>query len=154
MADERDRPPATGPGGPPETPAAQTGTATDPGVAAGANQGAASHRRGSRMGRPPSRNLKAARKRAAAALATALSVITTVVVLVLAVHIVFVVFEANTANDLVRTAGDRAEGLAWQFRDVFQPADPKIEVVVNYGLAALVYLIIGRIVVGLVRRLD
>jgi hypothetical protein len=106
------------------------------------------------MGRPPSGTLKAARKRTVAALSTIISVITTVVVLVLAVHIVFVAFEANTANDLVRTAGDWAENLAWQFRDVFQPADHKVEVAVNYGLAALVYLIAGRIVVGLVRRLD
>ncbi|MFF5264907.1 hypothetical protein ACFY4C_38795 [Actinomadura viridis] len=95
----------------------------------------------------------AVRERAVRALATAVSVATTVVVLVLAVHIVFVAFEANTANDLVRTTADWAEGLAWQFRDVFQPADPKVEVAVNHGLAALVYLVIGRIAVGLIRRL-
>ncbi|TDC06686.1 hypothetical protein E1284_33465 [Actinomadura bangladeshensis] len=95
-----------------------------------------------------------ARRRTAGAIATAISVATTLVVLVLAVHIVFVAFEANTANDLVRWFGDRATDLCWQFKDVFQPADRKTEVAVNYGLAALVYLVIGRVLVGLVRRLD
>ena len=96
----------------------------------------------------------AVRRRAVALLAAAVSVATTVVVAVLAVHIVFTAFEANTGNDLVRWFGDRATDLCWQFKDVFQPENPKVEVAVNYGLAALVYLVIGRIVVGLVRRLG
>ncbi|TDC85483.1 hypothetical protein E1285_25105 [Actinomadura sp. 7K507] len=78
---------------------------------------------------------------------------TTVIVLILAVHIVFVAFEANTGNDLVRWFGDRATDLSWQFRDVFQPDDHKVAVAVNYGLAALVYLVIGRILTGLIRRI-
>ncbi|MFB4312090.1 hypothetical protein [Actinomadura sp. GTD37] len=94
----------------------------------------------------------AARRRAVDGAATAISVVTTLVVLVLAVHIVFVAFEANTANDLVRWFGDRATDLCWQFKDVFQPESHKTEVAVNYGLAALVYLVIGRILVGIVRR--
>ncbi|MFS2293498.1 MAG: hypothetical protein FWJ90_12460 [Actinomadura sp.] len=96
----------------------------------------------------------AVRRRAAGVAATIVSVLTTVVVLILAVHIVFVAFEANTANGLVSWFGERATDLSWQFKDVFQPGDPRVEVAVNYGLAALVYLVIGRILVGLVRRLD
>lgn len=95
----------------------------------------------------------AARRRAAGLLATAISLVTTIVVAILAVHIVFVAFEANTANDLVRWFGDRATDLCWQFKDVFQPENHKTEIAVNYGLAALVYLVIGRILVNLVRRL-
>jgi hypothetical protein len=106
---------------------------------------------------PRSRRLTAgaaaARRRAVGLLATAISVVTTIVVLVLAVHIVFVAFEANTGNDLVNWFGDRATDLCWQFKDVFQPDNPKAEVAVNYGLAALVYLVVGRILVNLVRRL-
>ncbi|TDC48020.1 hypothetical protein E1281_25380 [Actinomadura sp. KC345] len=81
------------------------------------------------------------------------SAVTTVIVLILAVHIVFVAFEANTGNDLVRWFGERATDLSWQFKDVFQPDDLKVAVAVNYGLAALVYLVAGRILVGLIRRL-
>ncbi|MFI0351639.1 hypothetical protein [Actinomadura sp. 9N407] len=139
MADERvapDKPPAQQ-----TATTGMTGTTTEP--------GGTSHHRASRM----PRFATDARKRVARVLATIVSVLTTVVVAVLAVHIVFVAFEANTANELVRTVAGWAGDLAWQFRDVFQPADHKLEVAVNYGLAALVYLIIGRIVVGLIRRL-
>jgi len=94
-----------------------------------------------------------ARKRVVNAVAWAVSLVTTVVVLVLAVHIVFVAFEANTSNDLVEHVANWADDLAWQFKDVFQPSNPKWEVAVNYGLAAVVYLIVGRIVASLIRRL-
>ncbi len=141
MADERvapDKPPAQ------QSANAMTGT-TEPGGAA--------HRKASPTPGLPSLATNAGR-RAARALATAVSVLTTIVVAVLSLHIVFVAFEANTANEIVSTTADWAQDLAWQFRDIFQPADPKIEVGVNYGLAALAYLIIGRIVVGLIRRLG
>ncbi|MBO2455904.1 hypothetical protein J4573_53135 [Actinomadura barringtoniae] len=94
-----------------------------------------------------------ARKRAVNAVAWAVSLATTIVVLILAVHIVFVAFEANASNDLVKHVADWADTLAWQFKDVFQPSNPKWEVAVNYGLAAVVYLIVGRIVTSLIRRL-
>ncbi|GLZ16216.1 hypothetical protein Acsp04_64510 [Actinomadura sp. NBRC 104425] len=118
-------------------------------------------RSGGRAGATPGRHARlsgdtarAARKRVVSALAGAVSLATTAVVLVLAVHIVFVAFEANTGNELVRRVAGWAHDLAWQFKDVFQPANPKIAVAVNYGLAALVYLLVGRLAVGLVRRLD
>ncbi|TDC65217.1 hypothetical protein E1200_18845 [Actinomadura sp. GC306] len=100
------------------------------------------------------RSFTAARRRTADVLATVISVVTTVVVLILAVHIVFAVFEANTANGIVSWFGDRAAGLSWQFKDIFQPDDPKMAVAVNYGLAALVYLVTGRLLTGLARRLG
>jgi hypothetical protein len=162
MADDRDRPmdqktgEATGTPAPGETSTTGTGTATDPGrpyafpmppPVADAGSGAeAKARTGAGF-------LTSARKRTAGILAAAVSVITTVVVATLAVHIVFVAFEANTANELVSTVADWAEGMAWQFTDVFQPADPKIEVAANYGLAAVAYLVAGRIAIGLIRRL-
>jgi hypothetical protein len=90
----------------------------------------------------------------AGVLSTIVSVLTTAVVAVLAVHILFVVFEANTANEIVGTIADWADDLAWNFRDVFEPAEAKARIAVNYGLAALVYLILGRIVVNLIRRLG
>ncbi|WP_157429983.1 hypothetical protein [Actinomadura oligospora] len=96
--------------------------------------------------------LGAARQRAVAWIVTLISIVTTVVVLILAVHIVFVAFDANTGNALVHRISGWADDLAWQFRDVFQPENHKAEVAVNYGLAAVVYLVIGRILVALVRR--
>ncbi|MGK5554669.1 hypothetical protein ACSNOI_23925 [Actinomadura kijaniata] len=109
-------------------------------------------RAGARRRAPRGPGLRAARRQAVGLLATLVSIITTVVVLILAVHVLFAVFEANTGNELVAWIGDRARDLAWQFKDVFEPKDPKVSVAVNYGLAAVVYLVIGRIVVALVRR--
>ncbi|MFA1543423.1 hypothetical protein [Actinomadura monticuli] len=139
MADESDRPPA----GQEPPPQEHIMTRTEPG----------GEHRAPRARRSLTDRAAGARRRAVGAVATAISVVTTVVVVILAVHIVFVAFDANTANDLVRWFGDRATDLCWQFKDVFQPESPKTEVAVNYGLAALVYLVAGRILVGLVRRL-
>jgi hypothetical protein len=96
--------------------------------------------------------LTTARRRGAGIIATAISVVTTVVVATLAVHILFVVFEANASNALVSTISDWAEGMAWQFKDVFQPSDPKVGVAVNYGLAGAVYLVVGRLLASGLRR--
>ncbi|MCP2337128.1 hypothetical protein [Actinomadura rupiterrae] len=101
---------------------------------------------------PPGGGVAAARRRAVGWLVTLISIVTTVVVVILAVHIVFVAFDANTGNALVHRIGSWAGHLAWQFKDVFQPKNHKAEIAVNYGLAALVYLVVGRILVALVRR--
>ncbi|MFB4318928.1 hypothetical protein [Actinomadura sp. 21ATH] len=154
MADERvapEKPPAQEGATTGTTAGTTTSTSTSTGTAAATGGGPP--RRGSRRARPGGDALTAYRKRAARVLAAIVSLITTLVVAVLAVHIVFVAFEANTGNDLVSTTAGWAADLAWQFEDVFKPADPKLEVAVNYGLAALVYLIAGRIVTGLIRRL-
>ncbi|WP_395110125.1 hypothetical protein [Actinomadura sp. SCN-SB] len=103
---------------------------------------------------PGASRFGAVRKRAVRVLTTAVSAVTTVVVATLAVHIVFVAFEANPANEIVNTVAEWAEGMAWEFKDVFQPSDPKAGIAVNYGLAAVVYLVIGRLLAGLIRHLD
>jgi hypothetical protein len=91
-------------------------------------------------------------KRGIDAIATAVVIAAVVVAIILAVHVVFVVFEANGANSLVTTINDWADTLAWKFKDVFTPENPKAAAFVNYGLAAVIYLIAGRLVAGLVRR--
>ncbi|WP_242900569.1 hypothetical protein [Actinomadura terrae] len=96
----------------------------------------------------------AVRRRAVDLVATAVALATTVVVAVLAFHIVFVAFEANTGNEIVRWVGARAHTLAWEFKDVFQPSNAKVGIAVNYGLAGLVYLVAGRVAVAVVRRLG
>jgi hypothetical protein len=96
--------------------------------------------------------LTTARHRGAGILATVISVVTTVVVATLAVHILFVAFEANASNALVGTIADWAEAMAWQFKDIFQPSEPKIGVAVNYGLAGAVYLVVGRLLTSGLRR--
>jgi hypothetical protein len=139
-------------GGPPSEPAPRTaagGPATGP---SGATATATGPRR--RAGEHDRRHSGAdLRKRAVGAIATIISLATTIVVAVLVVHIVFTVFEANGSNGIVTAFRDWADRFAWEFKDVFAPDDPKVVVLVNYGLAAVVYLIAGRIAVGLIRRL-
>jgi hypothetical protein len=86
------------------------------------------------------------------AIATVIVVAAVTVAIILVVHVVFVVFDANAANSIVRTINGWAETLAWKFKDIFTPESPKTAALVNYGLAALIYLIVGRIVAGLIRR--
>jgi hypothetical protein len=86
------------------------------------------------------------------AIATVIVVAAVTVAIILVVHIVFVVFDANTANSIVDTINGWADTLAWKFKDVFTPESPKTAALVNFGLAAVIYLIVGRIVAGLIRR--
>ena len=69
---------------------------------------------------------------------------------------VFVVFLLGTV--LMRAAGctinDWADWFGWRFRDIFVPKDERVGVLVNFGIAAVVYLIAGRIVAGLIRRIH
>jgi hypothetical protein len=74
-----------------------------------------------------------------------------VVALVLVVYIVLVVFRANPKNVLVHDVKDLARPLAWIFRDLFTPKSPRVRVLVNYGIAAVVYLVAGRLIVRVLR---
>jgi hypothetical protein len=84
--------------------------------------------------------------------ATVVATLAAAVAIILAVHIVFVVFAANDANGLVRTVNSWATWLAWTFKDVFTPRNPKTAALVNYGPAAAIYLVAGRVVAAMIRR--
>ncbi|HEX2142919.1 MAG TPA: hypothetical protein VHG10_00270 [Glycomyces sp.] len=75
------------------------------------------------------------------------------IALIILLHLAFILLEANPANPLVNFIGDLANWFAWLFRDMFTNIeDPKVRAVVNYGIAALVYLAIGGILSGVGRR--
>ncbi|MCO6010924.1 hypothetical protein NE236_38800 [Actinoallomurus purpureus] len=103
--------------------------------------------------RPDGEPVRKSLARAAGAVATLVAVAATVIAIVLALHIAFVVFSANQANPIVRTVNDWAQSLAWEFRDMFTPKDQRVAVIVDYGIAAVVYLIAGRVGAGLIRRI-
>jgi hypothetical protein len=71
----------------------------------------------------------------------------------LVLYIILVLFEANPSNDLVNFISDVANKLARVFRDLFDVNDRKLEIVINYGLAALVYLAVGRVVARALNRI-
>lgn len=84
--------------------------------------------------------------------ATIINGVTIVVVGIFLLHIVFVVAEANMANGFVSFIYDTARALVLGFGDVFTPDDATIGVVLNYGFAALIYLVVGQLIVRALRR--
>lgn len=80
-------------------------------------------------------------------------VVAMIICVLLALHITFVVFSANDDNSIVSAVNGWADWFAWRFRDMFVPKDERVGVLVNYGIAAVVYLIAGRVVAGLIRRI-
>ncbi|WP_425468482.1 hypothetical protein [Prauserella rugosa] len=74
--------------------------------------------------------------------------------LILVGHIIFVIGEANPDNSIVSWAADWSEGLALGFHDLFQPTDPKLSVLINYGIAAIFWLVVSSIVAKVIRRVG
>jgi hypothetical protein len=66
------------------------------------------------------------------------------VILVLRVGLAFVA--VNPHNVIVEWIVRLADVLVWGFRDLFLPADPRIGLVANYGLAAVFWVVVGVIV--------
>ncbi len=84
--------------------------------------------------------------------ARAISLVTTAVVLVIVAGILLIVLEANQSNDIVSVVNDVAEFLVDPFDRLFTLDDRKGEVAINWGIAAAVYLVVGRIAAGIVSR--
>jgi hypothetical protein len=78
--------------------------------------------------------------------------ITSVVVGLLVVAILLVVLEANRDNAIVEALLDAGAWLAGPFDDVFSMDTRKERVAVNYGLAALIYAVVGGLIAKLLRR--
>jgi hypothetical protein len=87
-----------------------------------------------------------------ASLARAVILAATAVALVLVVGILLVVLEANASNDIVGAVRDAASFLAGPFDGLFTPDDHKLEIAVNWGIAALVWFALGRLVARLLLR--
>jgi hypothetical protein len=78
--------------------------------------------------------------------------ITSVVVGLLVVAILLVVLEANRDNAIVEALLDAGAWLAGPFDNVFSMDTRKERVAVNYGLAALIYAVVGGLIAKLLRR--
>ena len=85
-------------------------------------------------------------------IARVVSLITMVIVGILIVGILLVVLGANESNDVVKGMLDVAETLAGPFHDIFKLDGREVRVAVNWGLAALLYGLVGGLIVRLLRR--
>jgi hypothetical protein len=70
----------------------------------------------------------------------------------LALYVVFVVGSANQENGIVSFVKGWAESVSLGFKDLFQPSDPKLSVLVNYGIAAIFWLVVSGILAKVIRR--
>lgn len=89
---------------------------------------------------------------ARATMARAVMLVATVVALILIAGILLVVLGANSSNDLVKIVHDAAAFLAGPFDGLFNLARHKVEVAVNWGIAAVVWYAIGRLITRLLLR--
>jgi putative flippase GtrA len=75
-----------------------------------------------------------------------------VVVVILVLRVVLTMGGANPANGITSFVTSWSDPLAWGFKDLFTPSDAKLRVLVNYGIAALFWLIVSSILVRIIRR--
>jgi hypothetical protein len=89
---------------------------------------------------------------ARAALARLVTLVAAVVAAVLVLGILLVVLGANQSNEIVKAALDAARWLAGPFRDLFSFNSHKTTIAVNWGIAAVVYFAVGRLIARLLAR--
>jgi len=93
-------------------------------------------------------------RRGAGLLATLLRLVGTLIVAVLVVHIVLTLLDANPDNGLTVLVRDLADYFNLGLNNLFLPAEPKLAVTLNYGTAAIIWLVITTVAVKLVRRIG
>ncbi|HJQ47648.1 MAG TPA: hypothetical protein VJ870_15225 [Amycolatopsis sp.] len=71
---------------------------------------------------------------------------------ILVLHVIFTIGSANPSNGIVSWVRGWADSLSIGFKDLFEPGDEKLRVLVNYGIAALFWLVVSAIVVKVIRR--
>lgn len=73
--------------------------------------------------------------------------------LVLAVHVLLTIGNANPANGITTFFSTAADWFVLAFRNLFTPDDGKLRVLINYGLAAVFWMIVSAVLSRLIRRL-
>jgi hypothetical protein len=89
---------------------------------------------------------------ARASLARFFILLGTAIAAVLVLGIVLVVLEANTSNDIVQAVRDAARFLAGPFDGLFTLDSNKAEKAVNWGIAAVVWYGLARLIARLLLR--
>ncbi|MFC7342393.1 hypothetical protein [Saccharopolyspora griseoalba] len=92
------------------------------------------------------------REESAETIASIIRVVVGVVIAVFALHVLFVVFDANQGNGFVSFVYTLAQTFVLGLGDVFTPDDELLGVVLNYALAALVWAVGGNLIIKALRR--
>ena len=77
------------------------------------------------------------------ALARAIRVVVGIVVAIIVVAVILRLLGANPGNAIVSDIHDAGAWLVGPFKDVFSVKGPKLHMALNWGLAALIYAVVG-----------
>ena len=77
-----------------------------------------------------------------------------IIAVILVLRVLLTVGGANPANGITSFVTSWSDPLAWGFKDLFTPSDAKLRVLVNYGIAAIFWLIVSSILARIIRRLG
>ena len=72
--------------------------------------------------------------------------------LLIVAGILLIVFKANPTNDIVSHITDWARTIVGPFKNLFSIHKPRVKVAVNWGIAAVVYLIVGSLIARFIAR--
>jgi hypothetical protein len=86
------------------------------------------------------------------AIARLVRTVAMVVAAILVVGIILRLVGANSANSIVSDIHDAGNWLAGPFRNIFTVKNAKEAIALNWGLAAVVYLIVGHLLASLLAR--
>jgi hypothetical protein len=138
---------------------AQTTRAAAPATAAPATRtrAAAPGTRRARVRRAP-RDVAAGTTAAVGAGMLALSrlirLVAAVLALVIAAGIALIALDAHSTNSVVSTVHDAARSLVGPFDGMFSASGHKLTIAINWGIALVVYLVVGSVLASLVARLG
>lgn len=76
------------------------------------------------------------------------------IALVIVVAIVLFVLGANPGNGIVKAIHDAGAWLAGPFKNLFSIHNAKVAMAVNWGIAAVVYLVVGHLIASLLARMT
>jgi hypothetical protein len=86
------------------------------------------------------------------ALARAITAAAAIAAAIIVVAIVLQVLNANPSNDIVDAIHQGGSWLSSPFHGIFSLNDGDLRMAVNWGLAALVYLVVARFIARLIMR--
>ncbi len=75
-----------------------------------------------------------------------------VIVALIVAGILLRVLNANMTNSVVKDIHDAAKFFVQPFNGIFTIKDPKVAIAVNWGIGALVYLLVGGLIASLIAR--
>jgi hypothetical protein len=87
------------------------------------------------------------------AIARLIRLATFIIAGIIVAAIILQVVGANAGNTIVKDIHDVARTLVGPFKNVFTVKSPKASIALNWGLAALVWLVVGGLIASLITRL-